>query len=84
MQLKCYSLQNLLLILAVHSVVERVIPWHGEAGAFWLAPKVSVAVHTNSEVQPLPSQSLSVLARVPSSLFLFIHTVHSYLLATVT
>ena len=50
MQLNCYSLQSLLLTLAVHSVLERVIPWQGEAGAFWLAPKVLVAVHTNFEV----------------------------------
>ena len=53
MQLKCYSLQSLLLTLAVHTVVERVIPWHGEAGAFWLAPKVLLQIHTIFEVQPL-------------------------------
>lgn len=56
----CYSLQSFLLTLAVHSVVERVIPWHGEAGAFWLAPKQSHNIHSKIEVQPLPSQSLTV------------------------
>ena len=77
MLLNCYSLQSLLLALAVHSVVERVTLRHGEAGAFWLAPKVLLQIHTNSEVHPLALQSLLVLARVPSSLFLFIYAVHS-------
>lgn len=80
----CYPLQCLLLTLTAVSVVEILSPWQGEAGVVLAHAKQSLQIHSKIEVWPCNQQSPEYLAVYLCCPLLWIHAVHSYLLATVT